>query len=55
MLATDNEGLTAWHLAAGEGNVETFQNLWEFPEENLTAEEINNKLLLATDNEGRTA
>ena len=29
--------------------------IWEWAEEKLTAEEINNKLLVATDNEGWTA
>jgi len=30
-------------------------NIWEFAEEKLTVEEINNKLLLGTDNRGKTA
>jgi len=41
-------------LTAGRGNIELFQKLSECAKENLTTEEINNKLLLATDNEGRT-
>jgi hypothetical protein len=29
--------------------------VWEWAKENLTTEEINNKFLLGTDNEGKTA
>jgi len=42
-------------LAAKWANIDTLQKLWECPKENLTTEEINNILLLHTDNEGRTA
>jgi hypothetical protein len=31
------------------------QKVWEWANENLTREELNNKLLLSTDNEGMTA
>jgi len=55
LLSTDNEGKTAWHWAAGEGNLDVAQKVWEWANENLTREEINNKLLLSTDNEGMTA
>ena len=36
-------------------NLEVLLNIWEFAEEKLTVEEINNKLLLGTDNRGKTA
>jgi len=47
--------MTAWHLAAKKGNLEVLQKVWECVKEKQTTEEINNKLLLGTDNEGRTA
>jgi hypothetical protein len=31
------------------------QNIWDFAKDNLTTEEIKNKLLLATDSDGNTA
>ena len=55
LIATNNEGRTAWHWAAGWANIEAFEKLWVCAKENLTTEEINNKLLLATDNEETTA
>ena len=43
-------------LANGKksGKLEMLQRVWEWANEKLTTEEINNKLLLGTDNEGRT-
>ena len=38
--------------AALTNNVQALQKLWEYAKENVTREEINIKLLLATDNEG---
>jgi len=35
-------------------NLDVFQKLWNLAEENLSTEDINSELLLATDNEGRT-
>ena len=55
LLGTDTEGRTAWHTAAKRGNSEILQKIWDWAKENLTKEEINNKLLLVTDEEGRTA
>jgi len=55
LLGTDQYGTTAWHIAAERGNSEVIQKLWEWAKENLTTEEINNKLLLMTDEEGKTA
>ena len=37
------------------GNLDILQKVCEWANEKLTTEEINNKLLLGTDNEGRTA
>jgi ankyrin repeat protein len=48
-------GWTAWHLAAEKGNLEELLGIWEWAEEKLTSEEINNNFLLGTDNEGKTA
>jgi len=36
-------------------NLEVLQKVWELAEEKLTTEEINNKLLLGTDNKGKAA
>jgi hypothetical protein len=36
------------------GHVETLQKVWEWAEQKLTTEEINNKLLFGTDYSGRT-
>ena len=52
-VATDNEGRTVFHVAAGYYKIEMFQEILNCAKENLTREEVN-KLLLATDNEGRT-
>ena len=50
LLATDNEGRTVWQLAAGRGNIELLKKIMECATEDLTTEEVNNKLLLATEN-----
>ena len=55
LLATDNMNRTVWHVAAEGGKIGVLQIIWESAKENLTREEINNKLLLATDNMNRTA
>jgi len=55
LLGTDQYGTTAWHRVAGQGNSEYLKKLWEWAKENLTLEEIRNKLLLGTDQYGRTA
>jgi len=41
-------------MAAERGISEILQKVWEWAKENLT-EEINNKFLLGTDKDGRTA
>ena len=41
-------------MAAGHGELETLQGVWEWANEQLTAEEIKTNLLLATDFKGRT-
>ena len=43
------------HVAAECGIEEMLQKVWEWTKEELTTEEIKNKLLLATDNKGRNA
>ena len=42
-------------MAAERGISEILQKVWEWAKENLTKEEINDKLLLGTDKYGRTA
>jgi len=42
-------------LCSTAGNLDMLQKLWECANENLKREEVNNKFLLSTDNEGRTA
>jgi len=54
LLAADNEGRNAWHLAAMSDIIKALQTLWKCAKENLTTGEIINKLLLVTDNEGWT-
>ena len=41
-------------MTAEYGKIEAFQKLWFYAKDNLTTDEINNKLLLATDIEGKT-
>ena len=43
---------TAWHNAIYQNNIHILEKLWEWAKENITTEEINNKLLLATDGQG---
>ena len=52
-LGTDKNRMTTWHYAATRGNSEILQKVKEWAKENLTKEEINDKLLLGTD-EDRT-
>jgi len=47
--------MTSWHRAACDGNLDILLKIWEWSQEKLTTEEINTKLLLATDNEEMTA
>jgi len=49
LLVTDNDGRTAWHIAAAGENSELLQKLWECAKEKLTTEEIKDKLFLGTD------
>jgi len=55
LLGTDSEGMTAWHCAADNGNLETLQKIYGYAEEILPTEEVKSKLLLGTDSEGITA
>jgi hypothetical protein len=47
--------MTAWHWVACKGELDILLQVWKWAEEKLTAEELNNKLLLATDSDGMTA
>ena len=47
-LSTDREIITAWHVAAKDGQLKLLDEIWDLEEE------IISKLLLATDNNGRT-
>ena len=42
-------------MATVEGNLEVLHKIWEWAEEELTNEEIKNRLLLGKDSEGKTA
>ena len=54
LLATYKWGNNVWQEAAQEGILDLLQKSWEWAEENLTTENLNNKLLLHLDVEGRT-
>jgi ankyrin repeat protein len=55
LLATINEGNTAWHLAALKANTVALQKILDLSKGSLTKQEIKNTLLLATNKEGNTA
>jgi ankyrin repeat protein len=55
LLAENEYGQTAWHLAAEIGNIQTLSKLWECAKELLTAGELKSTLLLAKDIRGNTA
>ena len=46
---------TVWYRAAEQGNSEILQKVWDWAKEKLTTQEINNKMFLGTDKEGRSA
>jgi len=54
LLAKDKERKSAYFVATERGNIQVLKKLWEFANEKLSTEEINNKLLLDTDKEGMT-
>jgi len=54
LLAIYSIRSTAWHNAIYQNNIHVLEKLWEWAKENLTTENINNKLLLATDHNGMT-
>ena len=41
-------------LRSTGGNLDTLQEVWEYSEEKLTTEEVNNTLLLDKDRKGKT-
>jgi ankyrin repeat protein len=47
LLAQDNDGHTAWQLAAMGAKIEVLEKLWEWAKEKLTTGELCNKFLLA--------
>jgi hypothetical protein len=54
LLATNNNGNTAWHIAADMCKFDVLQEISNLAKNHLTADEIKNKLLLATNSEGNT-
>jgi hypothetical protein len=52
LLATDNEGRTVFHVAAGISDLGVFPRILNCAKEILTRQEVN-KMFLGTDNEGR--
>jgi hypothetical protein len=45
LLATNSEANTVWHLAAGSWNTQgSLQKIWDLAKDNLTTEEIKNRL-----------
>jgi hypothetical protein len=48
-------GESASQIVAKEDELKVLRKLWEWGEENLPAEELNDKLLLGKDSEGQTA
>jgi hypothetical protein len=42
-------------VAVDNGNVDVMQELWKMVRENLTTEEIKNRMILSTDRYGRRA
>jgi len=48
-------GNTAWHLGVMCNKLYVLQEIREWAKENLTAEELDNNLLLATENMENTA
>jgi len=54
LLANYSVRSTAWHNAIFQNNIHVLEKLWEWTKENLTTDEINKKLLLATDHNGMT-
>jgi endo-1,4-beta-D-glucanase Y len=46
LLRTDNEGGTAWHLAAYRGEQDVMQKIWDWAKEKLTTEEIKNVMTM---------
>jgi hypothetical protein len=55
LSSTEINGNTAWQLAAKKGALDIFKKIWDWAIDIPTTEEIKNKLLLSTKNEGNTA
>jgi hypothetical protein len=54
LLRSDSEGNTVFHWAAKLGKPVILQEIWYLATNNLTVVEIKNKILSATDNDGKT-
>jgi hypothetical protein len=54
LVAINSNGMISWHVAAQEDNLEALEEVWDWAKEKPTTAEINNKLLLTTDEMGRT-
>jgi len=54
LLRTDNEGSNAWHIAAYGGKLVEMLKILLLAKGRLTAQEINNEILLSTDKRGKT-
>ena len=54
LLATNDEGMTAWHKAAERRKLKILKEIWNLAIGILTAEEINNIVLFATEGQGST-
>jgi hypothetical protein len=55
LTSTGSTGCNTLPVAATGGKIEPFQKVWGWAKKKLTTEEINNKLLLATDNMERSS
>jgi len=55
LLQDDEVGLTAWQQAVFSRNIQVSEKMWEWAEKNLTADELESKLLLSRDRNGWNA
>jgi hypothetical protein len=46
--------MTAWQLAAERGNWQSIEKMWEWAKAELSTDDLNNQLLLATDDREQT-
>ena len=55
MLAKDNYGRTAWHVAAEAGHIKLVENLWIWAKAQLNSSELKNEVLFGKESTDRTA